>query len=84
MSSDALIMVILGAIFVFVGVLAVLWGNREESSWWSSISTRFDVREYMDHSPGRFEPDALRIGGRIAIVVGVVLCPIAAGLVIWG
>jgi hypothetical protein len=83
MDSDALVMVILGAVFVFIGVLAVIWGNREETSWWGSISEHFDVREFMDHMPGRFEPDALRIGGRIAIAVGVVLCLIAVGFVIW-
>jgi hypothetical protein len=83
MSGDARVILILGGVFVFLGILALLWGNREESSWWGSISEHFDVREYMDHTPGRFEPDALRIGGKISIAVGIVLCLIAAGFIIW-
>jgi hypothetical protein len=83
MSGDALVMLIIGGIFIVLGLLALLWGSREESSWWSSISNHFDVREYVDHSPGRYEPDALRIGGKIAIAVGIVLCLIAVGFIFW-
>jgi hypothetical protein len=83
MTSDVLIMLIIGGIFVLLGLISLLWGNREESSWWGSISEHFDVREFMDHSPGRFEPDALRIGGKIAITLGIVLILIAVGFIIW-
>jgi hypothetical protein len=70
---DWLIAVVMGAVFIILGLAAVLWGRREEKSYYDAIATRADVREYVEHSPERPEPGGLRAGGWIAIAVGLLL-----------
>jgi hypothetical protein len=81
---DLYVMIIIGGVFVVLGIFAFLWSKREEGAWWSTISNSVDVREFIDHSPGRPEPNALRIGGKICIAVGVVLLLISLGFRLWG
>jgi hypothetical protein len=78
MDSGTLHMFILGGVFIFLGIIGFIWSKKEEGAWFSFISERIDVREFLDHSPGRPEPNALRIGGKIAILAGVVLIIVAA------
>ena len=70
---DGWIVIGLGALFVVLGVLAFIWGCREMDDYYMVISQRRDVREFIERSPLRPEPEALKIGGAIAVVVGVVL-----------
>ncbi|MBI4303522.1 MAG: hypothetical protein HY665_04210 [Chloroflexi bacterium] len=70
---DWLILMGLGGLFIFLGIGSIIWGRNEEKSYFDTISRRTDVREYLSHWPPRVEPKALRIGGIIAIVVGVAL-----------
>lgn len=72
----------LGGVFILLGVGAIFWGRREEKTWYNSIATRLDVREYLEHLPFRPEPQALRIGGWIAIAVGLLLLAIGAVLLV--
>jgi hypothetical protein len=81
---DLYVMIIIGGVFVFLGILTFIWSKREEGAWWSTISESVDVREFIDHSPGRPEPNALRIGAKICIAVGVVLLLISLGFRLWG
>jgi nitrogen fixation-related uncharacterized protein len=81
---DLYIMIGIGGVFIVLGVLGFIWSKVEEGAWYSTVSTRTDVREFVDRSPGRPEPDALRIGGKICIAVGIVLLLICAGFFLWG
>jgi hypothetical protein len=83
-SRDLLIITIIGGVFVLLGIIGFLWGRKEEGSYYGSVSERIDVREFLDHLPGRPEPGSLRIGGLIAIIVGVFLLLIALGFHLWG
>ncbi len=83
-SRDLLILIIIGSVFVLLGIFGFIWGRKEEGSWYSSVSERIDVREFLEHLPGRPEPGSLRIGGKIAITVGVVLLLIALAFHLWG
>ena len=67
----------LGALFVVLGIIAFLWGRRETSVYYEAISHRIDVREFIERSPNRPEPEALKIGGIICASVGVVLLVIS-------
>jgi hypothetical protein len=73
--------VIVGAFIFLVGVGFVIWGHREEENYYNSMTTRFDLREFFSRWPPRPEPGALRVGGWIAIIVGIVAA--AVGLVIY-
>jgi hypothetical protein len=83
-SHDLLIMSIIGGIFIILGIIAIIWGRKESGSWYSSISTRIDVREFLDRAPSRPEPVALKIGGVISLIVGVILLLIVLGFHLWG
>jgi hypothetical protein len=81
---DIVIMIIIGGAFVILGIIGFLWGRKEEGSYYGSVSERIDVREFLDHSPGRPEPNALRIGGKICIAVGIVVLLVSLGFYLWG
>ena len=79
--TDLLIVVILGGLFILLGAGIFLWGKNEEKDYYKAISTRSDVREYMEHSPERPEPGGLKIGGVIAFFLGLFL--LILGGVFW-
>jgi nitrogen fixation-related uncharacterized protein len=81
---DLYIMIIIGVVFLVLGILGFFWGRKEEISWYGTVSKRVDVREFVDHSPGRPEPNALRVGGKICIAIGIVLLLISLGFYLWG
>jgi hypothetical protein len=76
-----LLLLIMGGCFVVFGIVFYLWGKYEENRYYDTIVHRFDVREYLERLPFRPEPGALRIGGTIALIVGVLL--LAAGIALW-
>lgn len=71
--ADLLIVIILGGIFILIGFATFLWGKNEEGEYYKAISSRNDVREYMEHTPQRPEPGALKIGGIIAFFLGLIM-----------
>ena len=71
----------MGGVFVLLGLAAIFWGKGEEKSYYDVIATRTDVREFLEHDPERPEPGALKIGGWIAISIGLLM--IAAGGLLW-
>jgi len=79
--SLSLLLLIMGGCFVVIGIILYIWGKFEENHYYNTIVHRFDVREYLEHIPFRPEPGALRIGGTVAIIVGVLL--LAAGGSLW-
>ena len=84
MDNSELIIIIIGAAFVILGIISFLWSRKEEGAWYGSVSTKIDVREFLDRNPGRPEPNALRIGGVISVLVGVAVLLVALGFHIWG
>lgn len=76
-----LITVVVGVVFILLGLGAVLWGRREERSYYDSLVTRTDLREFVDRWPRRPEPGASKIGGWIAVAVGLIL--VIIGGVFW-
>ena len=69
--ADLLIIVIFGGLFIVLGAGFIIWGKNEEKDYYKAISTRSDVREYIEHSPERPEPGGLKIGGVIAFFLGL-------------
>ncbi len=65
--------VIIGGVFIILGLGALIWGKREEKSYYDVLTTREDLREFFSRWPGRPEPGALKAGGWIAIAVGVMI-----------
>jgi hypothetical protein len=81
---EILITLIVGGVFLILGIIFFLIGRRESDAYYTNVSMKVDVREFMDHLPWRPEPDALRIGGKIAIAVGIVILLVAVAFHFWG
>jgi hypothetical protein len=73
---------ILGGVFVLLGIIFVLWNRSEKNRYYNSILlTRRDIKETITREHERFWLQAWRIGGWISLTVGIVLLII--GVVLW-
>ena len=82
--GDYLIPMGLGGLFILLGLVSVIWGKTEEKRYYDSLFTRTDVREFLEHEPEHPEPGALKIGGWIAIAVGLVMVAMGGAFWLWG
>ena len=70
---DWFILMGMGGLFVLLGLAGIIWGRREERSYYDSLSTRADLREFLEHRPQHPQPVALKVGGWIAVAVGLLM-----------
>ena len=82
--SEYFILMGMGGLFILLGLAAIIWGKHEEKSYYNSLSTRIDVREYLEHQPEHPEPGALKIGGWIAISIGLLMVAMGGAFWLWG
>lgn len=66
-------MIVIGVSFVVIGFIMLASGRGEEKSYYDSLASRADVREFVSHQPERAEPGSLKIGAWIALSVGILL-----------
>ncbi len=71
--ADWFMPLVVGGIFILLGLAGVLWSKREQKTYDNRLASRADLREFMEHWPARPEPGALKLGGGIAVVIGLVL-----------
>ena len=79
--QDCFILMGVGGLFIILGLVGIIWGKREEESYDNALSTRRDLREFLEHWPVRPQPGALKVGGLIAITIGLLV--LAAGVILW-
>ncbi len=71
-SYDAIL--VLGGFFLLLGIIFVLWNRREKKSYYNSILlTQRDIKESLTHEPERPWLHAWQVGGRISLIIGIVL-----------
>ena len=70
--------VIVGGVIFFLGIGSIIWGSREEESYYDSLTTRFDLREFFSRWPSRPEPGALKVGGWIAVALGIIIAGVSS------
>jgi len=80
---DLLILMGMGGLFVILGIASIFWGKGEEKSYYDALSSRHDVREFLEHEPERPEPGALKIGGWIAIAIGLLMLVMGGAFWLW-
>lgn len=71
----------LGIFFVLLGIAFMLWNKREKKTYYNSLVTRRDMKEFITHEPERPWLNAWQIGGRISLIIGIILA--IAGGVLW-
>ena len=81
--EDWFMLMAMGGFFILLGLVMFLWGKREEKGYYDSLSGRVDVREYLEHSPERPEPRSLKIGGWVAVIVGLVMLALGGAFILW-
>ncbi len=82
--EDYFIFMGVGGFFLVLGLIAFIWGKREESAYFNTIATNTrDLREFMNHWPQRPQPGALKVGGWIAIAIGLLILAIGIALWLW-
>ena len=82
--DDWIVLMVMGGLFILLGLAAIIWGRSEEKNYYNSLSTRTDTREFLEHWPPRPQHGALKIGGRIAVAVGVLMVIIGGAFGLWG
>ncbi len=71
----------LGGFFILLGIVFVLWNRREKNKYYNSILlTHRDIKETITREHERFWLLAWQIGGRIALILGIVLLIIGGTL----
>ncbi len=72
----------MGGFFILLGVAFTLWNKKERNKYYNSILfTKRDVKEFVTHEPERPWLKAWQIGGRISLIIGIILA--VAGGVLW-
>ncbi len=82
--QDWFVLLGMGGLFILLGLAAIIWGRSEEKSYYDSLSTRNDAREFLEHWPYRPQFEALKIGGWIAIAIGVLMIVMGGAFWLWG
>jgi hypothetical protein len=76
------IILVMGGCFLLLGIIFILWNRREKQRYYNSILlTQRDIKETITREHERFWLQAWQIGGRISLVVGIVLLII--GVILW-
>jgi hypothetical protein len=72
----------MGGFFVLLGIIFILGNRREKRKYYNSILlTQRDIKETITHEHERFWLQAWQIGGRISLVLGIVL--LISGGILW-
>ncbi len=72
----------MGGFFVLLGIILIIWNRREKKRYYNSILlTRRDIKESLTHDPDRPWLHAWQIGGRISLIIGIMLLII--GGILW-
>jgi hypothetical protein len=72
----------MGGFFALLGVIFILWNKKEKNKYYNHILlTRRDIKETITREHERFWLHAWQIGGRVSLIVGIVLLII--GGILW-
>ena len=82
--ADASSLLLIGGLFILLGLIALIWDRLEKGRYLNSISHHADTREFLNGWPKRPQFGALMTGGWIAIILGVVLLLTGGAFRLWG
>jgi cytochrome b subunit of formate dehydrogenase len=79
--GDWYIPVIVGGIFIILGVIGIFWGRYEAKRLFEALAAKPDLREFTLGNKGSPQPGAIKLGGWIAIALGVLM--VVTGIIFW-
>lgn len=82
--SDAYSLLVIGGVFILLGVGAIIWDRLEKKRYLNAISHHADTREFLEGWPKRPQFGALKTGGWIAIIIGLLMLLVGGTFPIWG
>jgi hypothetical protein len=80
---DWLTLLIMGGFFLILGIALFTWGKRTENSYYDSLASSTDVRKFVERLP-RPRYVSLKIGGRVAVAIGLVIITMGGAFWLWG
>ena len=79
-----IVLMVMGGVFILLGLGAIKWGKGEEKVYYNAISHRPDIREFLERLPHWPQFGALKIGGWIAITLGTLMVITGGAIWLWG
>ncbi len=79
--SDAWITIVVGGVFLVLGVLSLIWGHHEEKRLLEGLAGKRDLREFTVSHLENPQPGSLKMGGWLSIALGALL--VIIGLILW-
>ncbi|GAI44354.1 unnamed protein product [marine sediment metagenome] len=83
-SGDYFIPVGIGGFFAILGIILIVLGKGEERAYYDSLASHTDAREFLEHWPERPRVGAIKIGGWIALAVGLLMVVMGGAFWLWG
>jgi len=80
--ADWIMLVSLGGFFLVLGIALVGKGRSEDKDYYD-LSSGMDVRGYVEHEPHPGS-ESLKVGGWIAIAIGLLMLAMEGGFWLWG
>jgi hypothetical protein len=79
--NDWFMLVIIGGIFIVLGIIGIFWGMHEEKKLFEALASKPDLREFSLTHVESPQPGALKIGGWIGVALGAVA--LLVGIILW-
>jgi len=73
LKGDLPILLVMGGAFLLIGLVAIIWDRKEKKRYYDSLAGRPDTREFLNGWPPRAQFGTIKIGGWVAIAIGVLL-----------
>ena len=83
-SGDCFILMGMGGFFAILGIILIILGKGEKKAYYDSLAGRPDAREFLERWPERPRVGSLKIGGWVALAVGLVLVVMGGAFWLWG
>lgn len=83
-SGEYFIPMAMGGFFAIVGIILIFLGKAEKRSYYDSLASRTDAREFLEHWPERPRVGTLKIGGWIALAIGLLMVVMGGAFWLWG
>ncbi len=80
---DSYIVMGIGALFVFLGLIVLLWARQKAKGYGDVLSRREELRSFLGYWPDFILPSELRTGGWVSIFIGAALIILGIVLLFW-